>query len=338
MPKLLLFSTVFPPFVEEDEKILRRHALVEKVVSHGVRAVFTLPFAVQRADIALAWFGSIYAGYIVGLARLLRKKSIVIVGGVDASRDPEINYGIWLSPWKSAFVRYAYRDADRVLPVVPFLAKEVIRLAEYDGHNVRTIPFGFDGQQWHPAHEKDRRVITIAACENRWRMKKKGIDKLFDAARKLPNVPFQVIGIREPLLTQVREEVPGNVEVIEYLPRDKLLPHLQRAKVYCQPSFTEGLPNALCEAMLCECIPVGTMAGGIPTAIGEAGYLVPYRDQEALIRGLRSALDAPPEKGEEARGRILKEFTIQQREDALCEVLADLLRAADPVTMKSSRE
>jgi glycosyltransferase involved in cell wall biosynthesis len=330
MPRILFFSTVFPPFIEEDEIILRRHAVVEKVIAHGLHAAVALPGAVLRADIALAWFGSVYAGYMVFLARLFRKKSIVLVAGVDASRDREINYGIWLSPWKSLFVRYAYRHADRVLTVDPFLQREVIRLAEYDGRNICTIPFGFDGKRWYPGDGKERRVITVAACEDRWRMKKKGIDKIFDAARKLPDVPFQVLGIRDPYLTQVRAEIPPNVEVIEYLPRDRILPFLQRAKVYCQPSFTEGLPNALCEAMLCECIPVGTMAGGIPTAIGTAGYLVPYSDQEALVDGLRSALDAPPGRGKEARARILNEFTIQHREDALAEVLAGLQLSMAP--------
>jgi len=325
MPRILFFSTVFPPFIEEDEVLLRRHASVEKVIAHGLRAAVVLPAAVRRADIALAWFGSVYAGYLVFLARLLGKRSVVIVAGVDASKDREIHYGIWLSPWKSLFVRYAYRHADRVLAVDPFLQREIVRLAEYDGENVRSIPFGFDGTRWYPGAVKERRVITVAACEDRWRMKKKGIDKIFDAARKLPDIPFQVVGIREPLLTQIRTEIPPNVEVIEYLPRDRILPFLQRAKVYCQPSFTEGLPNALCEAMLCECVPVGTIAGGIPTAIGTAGFLVPYQDQGGLVDGLRSALDAPPGRGKQARDRILKEFTLPRREAALADVISELV-------------
>jgi glycosyltransferase involved in cell wall biosynthesis len=76
--------------------------------------------------------------------------------------------------------------------------------------------------------------------------------------------------------------------------------------------------------MLCECIPVGTIAGGIPTAISETGYLVPYRDQEGLVNALRAALDAPPAKGKEARARILREFTLERREKALVQVINEL--------------
>ncbi len=324
MPKILFSSTIFPPFIEEDEIILRRHADVRMLISGGLKALVKLPPAVMQSDITLSWFGSVYAGVTVFLARLFGKRSIVVVAGVDASKDKEINYGIWLSPWKSVFVRYAYRHADRVLPVDPFLQKEVIRLAEYDGRNIRSIPFGFDGTKWFPGGTKERRVVTVASCESRWRYRKKGIDKLFDAARMLPDVPFQVLGIRQPLLDEIRHDVPANVQIIEYMPREQLLPFLQRAKVYCQPSYTEGLPNALCEAMLCECIPVGTIAGGIPTAIGDTGFLVQYRDQEGLVAALRSALDAPEDHGVRARARILKEFTIERRERELVQVIAEL--------------
>ena len=45
----------------------------------------------------------------------------------------------------------------------------------------------------------------------------------------------------------------------------------------------EGLPNALCEAMLCECVPVGTDVQGIRTAMGDAGFYVPYGDRKSVV-------------------------------------------------------
>ena len=49
--------------------------------------------------------------------------------------------------------------------------------------------------------------------------------------------------------------------------RARLLEYYRRAKVYCQPSRREGLPGALCEAMLCGCYPVVTGTGGMPEAV-----------------------------------------------------------------------
>jgi glycosyltransferase involved in cell wall biosynthesis len=322
--RIFFSSTLCTPFIEQDEIILSAHYRLEKIIASGVTALLRIPGAVGRADITLSWFGSVYAGYTVLLTKLLRKKSIIIVAGVDASKDKEINYGIWLSPWKSLVMRYAFRNADRLLVVDPFLQREAMRLAEYDGSNIVNIPFGFDGEEWKPGGTREDMVLTVAACDDTWRMKKKGIDKLFEAARSLPEVRFCLIGIRESLLPEITPTIPPNMTLIPYVPRSELLPYYQRAKVYCQPSFTEGLPNTLCEAMLSGCIPVGTIAGGIPTAIGTAGYLVEYRDQQALVDALQRALASPPSDGLKARERIAREFALQKREQALQHVIDGL--------------
>jgi len=325
MPRIFFSSTLTTPFIEEDAIILQRHFAVEKLIARGIRAFPKISAAVSRSDVTFSWFGSVYAAYTVFLARVLGKKSIIVAGGVDASREPEINYGIWLNPWKARLVRYAFLHADRVLVVDPALEVSLRRLAEYGGENIRYAPTGYDGSRWTPGDRKEDVVVTVAACDNIRRMKTKGLDKLFEAARNLPAVRFRVIGIHEAFRRVILPDLPHNVEVIPFIAREEVLTHLQRAKVYCQPSFTEGLPNALCEAMLCGCIPVGTLRGGIPSAIGNAGYLVPYGDVHALVTAIRSAMQAPPEKGKEARERILREFPLERRERDLVETVNELM-------------
>ncbi len=299
---------------------------MRKLIADKLKALVKIPVEVFLSDITLSWFGSVYAGYTVLLSKMLGRKSIVVVAGVDASKDAEINYGIWLSRWKSIVVRYAYRHASKVLPVDPFLETDAKRLAEYDGANMTTIAFGFDATMWHRGDRKQEMVLCVAACHDEDRMKKKGIEKLFSAARSLPNIPFLVVGIHTSILAKAKADAPPNVEIISYVPRGLLLPYYQNAKVYCQPSFTEGLPNTLCEAMLCECIPVGTIAGGIPTAIGDAGYLVPYRDQDSLVDALKQALAAPVTDGQKARHRMVTEFSLAKREAALLNVINELAK------------
>jgi glycosyltransferase involved in cell wall biosynthesis len=323
-PRILFFSTIFPPFIEEDEVILSKHYRLEKIIARGAQALFRIPFALLRSDLVYCWFGSVYAAYAVFLSKVLSKKSVIVIGGVDASKDAEINYGIWLNPWKASVLRPAFRKADRLLAVDPSLQQKAARLAGYDGRNILSVPTGYDPVFWREDGEKEQSVLTVASCENMWRFRKKGLDKLFDAARVLPDVSFTVIGFRASFLPQVNAMKPANVKVIAYLRRNELLRHFQRAKVYCQPSYNEGLPNSLCEAMLCGCIPVGTRVGGIPTAIGETGYLVDYRDQLGLVAAIRQALDAPVEMGPKARARIASEFTRERREQSLCRIIDEL--------------
>ncbi|MCC6397106.1 MAG: glycosyltransferase family 4 protein [Bacteroidetes bacterium] len=324
--KILFTSTLASTFILEDLKLLQKRYDVTHLRVTGVFAPFRILAAVPSSDVTYTWFATVYAFFVVFFARLFGKKSIVIIGGADASKMPEIRYGIWRSPWKVPLLKWTMRHAYQLLVVDPFLKTEIIRLARYGGENVSYVPTGYDPDRWKPAGEKEPFVLTVAGCHDRWRMRKKGLDILFEAARMIPDTEFAVVGMRSGLIDEVRESVPSNVELIPFLNQDALLPYYQRAKVYCQPSYTEGLPNSLCEAMLCGCVPVGSLAGGIPTAIGECGYLVPYGDAGQLAGALRQALLAPAEAGIRARQFVARTFTMERRENALQGVIEEATR------------
>ena len=324
--KILFTSTHVTSFIQQDVEILQRHFTVEHLITKGLGALFTIPLHVLRADITFTWFASVYAFLVVLLARLFGKRSIIVIGGVDVAKYPEINYGIWLTPWKAMLVKHAIKHAHKVLAVDPFQQQEAKRLAEYDGHNIEYVATGYDSKVWFPAGLKEAFVLTVAACQDEWRMKAKGIDVLLASAGLLPATRFVIIGLAEQLIPAVRNVAPGNVEIVAYVQQQELLQYYQRSKVYCQPSYTEGLPNSLCEAMLCECIPVGTNVGGIPTAMDGVGFLVPYGDVSALSQAIQQALQAPASLGAKAREHVARNFTLQKREDALVRILQEAVQ------------
>ena len=324
-PRTLLFtSTVAAPFVDEDLALLRRHLHVEHISGRGIGAVIAILSRAPRAHITYSWFASVYAGVAVAAAQVFRKPSVVVVGGVDVARHPEIGYGLWTSPWKGLFSGYALRHADRVLVVDPSLAQRVRERAAYDGTNIIWVPTGYDPARWTPSGEKHRHVLTVAACSTPGRVRAKGLDFLSQAAAMMPGISFRLIGIDPSMENHVRSFAPPNLEILPPLPRTDLLAHYREAKVYCQPSLTEGLPNCVCEAMLCEAYPVGTTVGGIPTAIGEAGRCVPFGDVASLCEAITEGLDAPMKAGQKARARIASEFTLTRREQALVALLETL--------------
>jgi glycosyltransferase involved in cell wall biosynthesis len=154
-------------------------------------------------------------------------------------------------------------------------------------------------------------------------MKKKGLDVLVKVAEGMFSTKFIVIGVLPHLLKDAQAGVPPNVEILPYVDQPELLRYYQRAKVYCQPSFTEGLPNSICEAMLCECIPVGSRVGGIPTAIAEHGFLVPYGDVVALREAINKALQASESLGKQGREYISRQFPLERRETALVRIIRE---------------
>lgn len=71
---------------------------------------------------------------------------------------------------------------------------------------------------------------------------------------------------------------------------------LARAQVFVHPSKTEGMGQAVAEAMFAGVPVVATAAGGVPEVLGDTGLLVPVGDADALRQALRRALagDHPP--------------------------------------------
>lgn len=68
------------------------------------------------------------------------------------------------------------------------------------------------------------------------------------------------------------------------IPHDEVARYLQAADLFVQPTYSEGTPNALQEAMACGLPCVASAVGGIPEAIDDcvSGLLVPPRDVALL--------------------------------------------------------
>ncbi len=90
-------------------------------------------------------------------------------------------------------------------------------------------------------------------------------------------------------------------------------------------SRTEGLPNALCEAMLCGCVPVVSRVGGMPEAVGETGEIVGTPDPAAIAAAVERALSQADRAA--PRARIATEFSRERRRHDLFERLDDVIAA-----------
>jgi glycosyltransferase involved in cell wall biosynthesis len=275
----------------------------------------------KRSTVTFSWFASVYSSLLVLLTKIYHKRSIIVLGGGDVAKIPELNYGIWNSKWKSLFVGYGIRNADLILAVDESLKNDAIDLAHYSGKNIHVVPTGYEPNFWKPGIEKQNFVLTVANCWDMTRIAIKGIDFLLSIARKMPETRFVIVGIKSTLLRQL--SIPSNVTVKEFLSHNELLELYQKAKVYLQPSMREGLPNTLCEAMLCNCFPVGTNIGGIPTAIGNTGLLIPYNHIPTAVEAIENGMQS--EKVNLPRERIIAHFHIQQREEKLIKLISSLL-------------
>lgn len=322
--KILFTSTIRSPFVLEDLEFLKNHFFVNTVLGSGSIHALRLVIYCLRSDIVFCWFASVYSFIVVLVMGILKRKSIIVVGGVDVAKDENLKYGIWLSPWKSILIRFALRYADRILVVHANLFELVKARAHYDGKNIQVVPTGYDPEYWTPASDNIKQpiILTIAQVDDERRLLIKGIDLFIEVARQMPQCKFKAIGISQCLLKSL--DLPSNVEVLPVLNRSELKAQYQQAKVYCQPSRHEGLSNALCEAMLCGCIPVATDVGGSRDAVGDSGYVVPPSNVHELALAIQKALCVPDKSGLLARKRISDKFVKSAREEAIANIIENL--------------
>ncbi|MCW3137390.1 MAG: glycosyltransferase family 4 protein [Methanophagales archaeon] len=328
--RILFVRPLKSSFIQEDLKLLRKHfnvRVVDFVLSirkkpkETLKTMFNMLTGVLWADITFSWFAGYHAYWAVRLSKIFRKKSVAIVGGYEVAKVPEIGYGALLNPRSTRIVKYVLENADRVLTVDNSLKKDAIKNLSVAGKNIQTVPTGYDYEKFKPEGEKENLVLTVSVGDSWERIRLKGLDTFVKSAEFLSDVRFLVIGIQGGALKKLQDFASPNVEFLGSLLQDELIPYYQRAKVYCQLSMREGLPNAVCETMLCECVPVGTDVQGVRTAIGDAGFYVPYGDVEATVEAIKKALKS--DNGKAARERIQKMFPIERREKELLRIIAN---------------
>ncbi len=105
---------------------------------------------------------------------------------------------------------------------------------------------------------------------------------------------------------------------------------LKDARALVVPSFAEGLPVVIMEAMACRRPVIATTIAGIPELVDRsAGWLVPSGCVEALAAALDAALDASGQelaaKGEQGHLRVLERHDPERSATRLSALLAPFL-------------
>jgi len=124
-------------------------------------------------------------------------------------------------------------------------------------------------------------------------------------------------GPEEPFLRQLVSQLGLEATTLFLGRRDNVVKYLQSTDVLVLPSLSEGLPNALLEAMACGLAAVATNVGGSNDVINnlENGVLIHPRDPKALSDALLTLLNdkkLADRLGQEARKTIEERYSLDQ--------------------------
>jgi len=112
-----------------------------------------------------------------------------------------------------------------------------------------------------------------------------------------PDVQFVIIGDgnqKEMALEYIKNNgIAKNVKLSGWVPHDKLPEYLNKIRLLVIPSYTEGLPNAMLEAMACGTPVLASPVGSIPDYIidGQSGFIMKDNSSACIAQCITKILD-----------------------------------------------
>lgn len=328
--RILFIYTSFTSFVAQDFEILKKNNCVDKFqfelskklhkwVWQYLRQFFFLLFRGYKYDMLFIWFADYHSLLPVLYSKITGKKSLVVIGGYDASRLKPLNYGAFTSKFRGFFVIQTIKNCTLNLAVSKYIFRKLGYIAPKAPRKLIYNGVAFDTP---PTNQpKEKLVLTVANIQSERTFYLKGMDTFFEVARQLPDEQFMLIGIDKQRLSHLIAAAPPNLKILDTLPHQQLIEYYRRSMVYCQLSRMESFCLALAEAMYFDCYPLITSAGGMPEVTGSYGKVV-TRDAALIAAQIRELL--AKEQNYFFREHIQKYFSIEKRSSELNRTISDI--------------
>lgn len=309
-------------FVKKDLEILETKFDVKPINNYHT-PIFKIPrniAGVLWCDLVFCWFGGPRFIAPIVLGRLFGKKIVIVAGGYDVVKLPEIGYGNMNGGIRTWLQKFIFKLAHRIICISQSNKREAVINAEIPAEKITMIYHGFDVPDINST-QKENMVITIGRV-SKFNIRRKGLLPFIYVARFFPDVPFFLVGsIDKGIEASLPRELPSNLKLTGYVSDEELNKFLMRAKLYVQASMHEGFGCSVAEAMLYECIPVVSDCYALPEVVGDAGYYFEPGNIEDLKEKISIALQNGDETGKKARLRIENKFPVAFRKQNLIEII-----------------
>ncbi len=259
------------------------------------------PFLIfgRHWDVILGSWGYPDGSVAVRIAQRLGVPALVKVHGSDLNVIAEL-------PQVRSVIAEDLKKADVVVTVSQALRDKVIALSVPESR-VSVVYNGVDRSKFYPRSKKncrhqlglDKKRGFVLYVGNLY--KTKGVLDLLESfiavADSRPDLELVFVGsgpCRSAILERALSTgLSSRIRLIGSVDHRDLPIWFNAASVLCLPSYNEGVPNVVLEAIACDTPVIATRVGGIPEVLSsDRGVLIAAGDLAALASAL-SAVDHP---------------------------------------------
>ncbi len=302
--KILLIANMYP-----DEKTLMEAKLqpgvfifhqVKTIEEQGIEIIKAVkviknplgyfPFMIESFyKLLICDYDIVHAHYvphsalIPAIMKWIRKKPLIVTFHGDDAR---------IYPWKNFINRmltlFVINRSDSIIARSDEMKSVLIKLGCPD-HKISVIGAGVDTSVFRPLDRKKARNLLGLPADKQIILyvgrlhKMKGVRDLYECAMRMPEVQFVIVGDGEEKTNQENCIFMGEKK------HEDLPLWMSSADILALPSYSEGLPNVVMEALSCGTPAVVTNVGGCPELVKDdvTGKVINVKDINALENSFR---------------------------------------------------
>lgn len=216
------------------------------------------------------------------------KYSIPVSYHIHFGKIPQIieNDGM---EWK--FLRKAFRLADKVIAIDKKTYDEIKKvMPELD---VEYIPNSISSKKLPVAKEPEKKEVTFLG----WCIKEKGIEELLLAWKQIADMYEWELNLIGPYDDNYIEKLSNSVTLkkvnfLGELEHEKAMKMLSKSSIFILPSYSEGFPMSVLEAMALGKAIIATKVGAVPEMLGgECGELIDKQNVGQIVNALKKLIE-----------------------------------------------
>lgn len=296
------------------------------IISYA-RAILILPWILMRPSLKVVHIHTASRGsflrksIIVHIARLFNKKVILHIHSGEF-----LKFYNRVDKLRKAYIRYTLRKS-LVIALAKSWKKNIMEILGNKG-DVRILYNPIETREINNTG-KTKDILFLGLLRE-----KKGVFDLIEAVKKLDDLDFRLLLGGTGDSERVKKEIKGTpsenkVKLLGWVAGEKKRKTMRGSCIYVLPSYFEGLPISVLEAMSYGIPVISTPVGGIPEAVedGKSGFLIQPGDTKALAEKISYLIRNPRirEKMGKEGHRIAKErFDIKKIAGQLQEIYDSL--------------